>query len=407
MNQHRAYWKPILLAVALCSSLGNGATLPSAQQDCPPITQKQIAALVRHVDGISEHENERGDLQLRSLPDQFWLFLIIELKSQSLLDPRWPALAREYENERVELKWQRAAAGKRLVEAFARAQECGRNALASAGSAGTGLAAEGEQAAPQPLNSAGGSHLSSRHATEPAQAATSAPWPLSAGQQEPAAQEQTGPSHASDSHPRPDSAPLLGRRPSLAGRPFTKEHLMALVRYAKVVGEGEMVDLVRNRGLTFIPTGADRTELRRAGAGKALLEAVVTAEQRPAEANPLAGLLRAARGPVTPVTDRPRISLPRQDEARQRALIEQARTKALEYADRLPGFTCLLTSTRQVDIFGRGEWQTKDVIVARLAYDRQRETSRVITVNDDITARVSNHLPYLIDEKRDESSVFV
>jgi VWFA-related protein len=63
------------------------------------------------------------------------------------------------------------------------------------------------------------------------------------------------------------------------------------------------------------------------------------------------------------------------------AVIESARTRALEYGKRLPNFICVETTNRSVDQSGNGNWKHRDSIAELLTYRDSNETRSTLEVN--------------------------
>lgn len=63
------------------------------------------------------------------------------------------------------------------------------------------------------------------------------------------------------------------------------------------------------------------------------------------------------------------------------AIIESARTRALEYGKRLPNFVCVEVTNRSVDQSGNGNWKHRDSIAELLTYRDNNETRSTLEVN--------------------------
>src|ERR1700753_3231270 len=67
-------------------------------------------------------------------------------------------------------------------------------------------------------------------------------------------------------------APALG--PQNDTQPFTRDQLINLTRASKALGQDEIIGMVEKRGVDFTLTENAGRELRKAGAGDALMAAV-------------------------------------------------------------------------------------------------------------------------------------
>jgi hypothetical protein len=86
-------------------------------------------------------------------------------------------------------------------------------------------------------------------------------------------------------------------------------------------------------------------------------------------------------------------------------LLDRAREVSLAYVSDLRSFTCLQVEKRSVDLLGDSDWRPLGEIVARVDYQRGATDRRVVTVNNDLTGRVDDRLPYLIHPEFEESSL--
>ena len=139
---------------------------------------------------------------------------------------------------------------------------------------------------------------------------------------------------------------LPAQEKGTAGPPFSEDQLLNIVRSIKMIGEEQIIDFVEKRGVDFRLTEAFRRALKRAGAGDALVAAVAkaSAEWQKRLRQPDAPSPLAPPPPVKPVVLPPPL-----DRAGQMALLEQTRTKALDYTKNLPSFICLQVTKRHDD----------------------------------------------------------
>ena len=63
------------------------------------------------------------------------------------------------------------------------------------------------------------------------------------------------------------------------------------------------------------------------------------------------------------------------------ALISDARSQAVNYAESLPNFLCLEVTNRSIDINGTGDWRHRDTIEELLRYQDKHETRSTLEVN--------------------------
>lgn len=64
-----------------------------------------------------------------------------------------------------------------------------------------------------------------------------------------------------------------------------------------------------------------------------------------------------------------------------KALIEEARSRALNYAVALPNFICVEVTDRSVDAAGNGKWRRRDTIAELLRYHDNAETRTTVEIN--------------------------
>lgn len=116
-------------------------------------------------------------------------------------------------------------------------------------------------------------------------------------------------------------------------------------------------------------------ELQGLGAGPATVEALrklsETATSLPA---PPPKPVRIAPIPIAP----PPL-------AEQKALIERVREYALNYSKNLPNFLCTQVTRRYYDPTGLEFWSMQDTLTTRLSYFEQKESYKLIMINDRVT----------------------
>ena len=71
---------------------------------------------------------------------------------------------------------------------------------------------------------------------------------------------------------------------------------------------------------------------------------------------------------------------PSQEE--QDRVLKEAREYALQYVKNLPDFLCTQVTRRYADPSGMEFWQARDVVVAKLSYNEQKEDYKVVLVNN-------------------------
>jgi hypothetical protein len=121
--------------------------------------------------------------------------------------------------------------------------------------------------------------------------------------------------------------------------------------------------------------GATVDQLQRSGAGpktvaalRRLVEATASLPAQQASARPAAGAAAEAIPPPEP--------------AEWNEAIAGIRTNALDYTRNLPNYICVQQTKRRVDPTGAGSWTLADTIVEQLNYFEQKETYKVLQVND-------------------------
>jgi len=91
----------------------------------------------------------------------------------------------------------------------------------------------------------------------------------------------------------------------------------------------------------------------------------------------------AAKAALPPIVPPP----PTPPTEEQLKIIEEVRENALAYTNNLPNFICLQVTRRLVQFRPDDNWQTQDVIQARLAYNEKKENYQLVSINDRITDR--------------------
>lgn len=90
-----------------------------------------------------------------------------------------------------------------------------------------------------------------------------------------------------------------------------------------------------------------------------------------------------APGPKAVKTPPP--SMPPPSIAEQKALIERVRDYAVHYSKNLPNFICTQVTRRYFDRTGQEQWEMNDTLTTRLSYFDQKETYKLVMVNNRAT----------------------
>ena len=122
-------------------------------------------------------------------------------------------------------------------------------------------------------------------------------------------------------------------------------------------------------------------ELQHLGAGPK----TVAALHKLAEAS--AGLPGAA--PSKAPSSEPAIPAPGAAELKQ--IVTEIRETALDYTRKLPNYICAQQTRRHVDPTGSGDWRLADTIVEQLSFFEQKESYKVILINDRPVAAGTQH----------------
>lgn len=182
--------------------------------------------------------------------------------------------------------------------------------------------------------------------------------------------------------------------PQDASQPFTRDQLINVVRSARALGQDEVVAMVEKRGIDFTLTENAGKELRKAGAGDALMTAVKKASDdrlKQMRGSPAAGAVsEGAPVPTAPAPDFSKgVAVPPELDAKGKIeLVENARQQAMSFTRGLPSFLCSQVTKRYVSMSGKEDnLSLRDNIVAKLSYDGEKhhENYTVITVNNQMT----------------------
>jgi hypothetical protein len=120
------------------------------------------------------------------------------------------------------------------------------------------------------------------------------------------------------------------------------------------------------------------TELQHLGAGPKTVAALTRLAESSASIAPAAPKAAAVAAPAPAPPD-------------QKAMIEEVRTNSLNYTSALPNYICRQVTKRRVDPAGSGTWRDADTIVEQLSFFDQRESYKVVMVNNSM---VTNNLQH-------------
>jgi hypothetical protein len=131
------------------------------------------------------------------------------------------------------------------------------------------------------------------------------------------------------------------------------------------------------RKLQLVQKLDDRTieELQGEGAGPKTVEAL----------HELRDATKELPSPPPPAPKPEPVPIPPPSLEEQRKIIEKAREYALSYTKRLPDFICTQVIRRYVDPSGLEFWRQEDVLTVRLTYFEQRESYKMVSINNKIT----------------------
>ena len=80
-------------------------------------------------------------------------------------------------------------------------------------------------------------------------------------------------------------------------------------------------------------------------------------------------------------------AIPPPSPSEQREILDQVREYALNYSKRLPDFICTQVTRRYYDPSGLEFWQAHDTLTSRLSYFEQKESYKLVLVNNTATER--------------------
>jgi hypothetical protein len=177
---------------------------------------------------------------------------------------------------------------------------------------------------------------------------------------------------------------------------FTKEQLLNIVHSIKALGEDELVAMVEKRGVDFFLSDTATKELRKAGAGDALIAAVKKASDERTKVLRGAPPIGSAAAAVAAQAKDKEIPMPPElDVKGQTDLIEKARQQAINFTRGLPSFLCTQVTKRYLSRSGhRDSFSQLDNIVTDISYDgeNRRERYKVLTVNNQMTNKTMEQL---------------
>lgn len=158
---------------------------------------------------------------------------------------------------------------------------------------------------------------------------------------------------------------------------LTVEQLVSFIRSSIKLKHDDRQVANYVRKLQLVQKLDDRTieELQGEGAGPKTVEAL----------HELRDATKDLPSPPPPALKPAPVVIPPPSPEEQRKIIEQAREYALSYTKRLPDFICTQVTRRYVDPSGLEFWRQEDVITVRLTYFEQRETYKMVSINNRIT----------------------
>jgi hypothetical protein len=116
-------------------------------------------------------------------------------------------------------------------------------------------------------------------------------------------------------------------------------------------------------------------ELQGLGAGPSTMEAL----------RKLVELSATLPPPPPKVVKAPPPPIPPPSIEEQRAIIERVREYALHYSKNLPNFICTQVTRRYLDRTGQQFWEMQDTLTTRLSYFEQKETYKLVMINNHST----------------------
>ena len=161
----------------------------------------------------------------------------------------------------------------------------------------------------------------------------------------------------------------------------TVEEVVSFVKSAVQQKESDSRIAASLAGIRMVSplTEATITELQRSGAGPKTVAALEKLKEQSAS---LPAAAPAAPAPAV-------VSIPPPEPAEQRRVLEEVRENALNYTKNLPNYICTQVTRRHVDPTGSEGWRTADTVIEQLTFFEQRETYKVILVNN---SPVTNNL---------------
>jgi hypothetical protein len=117
----------------------------------------------------------------------------------------------------------------------------------------------------------------------------------------------------------------------------------------------------------------------------------------PASASEIAEAREAASAALPPLDVTPTgANAPAMSAAEVDHTIEEARQRALAYADRLPNFLCVETTNRSSDSAGNGKWKHQDSFSELLTYKNKTERRKMVEVDGHETHATPENLKGMI-----------
>jgi hypothetical protein len=142
--------------------------------------------------------------------------------------------------------------------------------------------------------------------------------------------------------------------------------------------DGDVAATLQGMRLSTRLDAAAVTDLQRLGAGPK----TVTALAKLAESS-------AALTVASPKAEQ--VAAPPPSPAEQKRVVEEVRANSLNYTDTLPNYICRQVTRRRVDPTGAGGWRDIDVIVEQLSFFDNKESYKVVMVNNSM---VTNNLQH-------------
>ncbi|MEO7652997.1 MAG: hypothetical protein ABIZ80_21255 [Bryobacteraceae bacterium] len=171
---------------------------------------------------------------------------------------------------------------------------------------------------------------------------------------------------------------LLGSIAALAQSRLTLDQLMSFVKSSVELKHADKQVAVYLSRVKLAEKLDDRTveEMQGLGAGPKTVEALrVLAEASKNLAPPAPKVVR-----IVP-------AIPPPSAADQKELISRMREYAMSYSKNLPDFLCTQVTRRFADPSGMQFWQSLDTLTVRLTYFEQKESYKLVLVNNRVTDR--------------------